>query len=88
LENPEVLPNAPLFVHRDNGDGTTDSFCRKCFITIASSQRKVDIECAEGNHKCDPMQLEYMESILNQVSRSDKKAAGARLVPEPCIQNQ
>jgi hypothetical protein len=88
LEYPEVLQNAPLFVHRDNEDGTIASFCRKCFMTIASSQRNVDIERAEGYHKCNPIQLEYVDSILNQALRSEKKAHGARLVTESYSQNQ
>jgi hypothetical protein len=49
------------------------SFCPKCFMTIASSQWDADLERAEGNHKCDPIQLEYLNGILSQVSKSNHK---------------
>jgi hypothetical protein len=42
-------------------------------MTIASSQWDADLERAEGNHKCDPIQLEYLNGILSQVSKSNHK---------------
>jgi hypothetical protein len=66
-----MLVNAPLFVHRDAADGTTASFCRKCFITVASSQREADLERAERNHECDPIELEYLDGILNRMPKGD-----------------
>jgi hypothetical protein len=71
MEYPEVFPDEPLFIHRGNRDGTTDSFCRKCFMTVASSQWEADLEPAESNHKCDPIQMEHLYGVLNQVSKSD-----------------
>jgi hypothetical protein len=65
------VSNEPLFVHRDNTDGTIVSFCRECFITVASSQWEADLECAEQNHKCDPIQLEYLDGIIHQKIKSD-----------------
>lgn len=55
----------PLYVHRNNADGTMDSFCRKCMITVASSQWEVELDRAEKKHLCDPVQLEYVQRILN-----------------------
>jgi hypothetical protein len=54
------------FVHRANADGTIDSFCRKCFMTIASSQWEADLERAESSHQCDPIQLEYVHGVLDR----------------------
>jgi hypothetical protein len=69
----EVLPNGPVFVHRANADGTTVSFCRRCFMTVASSQWEADLERGEGNHKCDPIELEFLDNVLNQISKSDRQ---------------
>jgi hypothetical protein len=54
------------FVHRANTDGTIDSFCRKCFMTIASSQWEADLERAESVHRCDPIQLEHVHDVLDR----------------------
>jgi hypothetical protein len=67
-----VSRDESLFVHRDNADGTIDSFCRKCFMTIASSQWEANLERAEQNHKCDPIHLELLSGILNQTSKSNR----------------
>jgi hypothetical protein len=60
-----VLTSHPLFVHRINADGSIDSFCRKCLITVASSPWEAELERAESKHGCDPLQLEYVAGILN-----------------------
>jgi hypothetical protein len=60
-----------LFVHRDKADGTIASFCRGCFMTVASSHWEAELERAENNHKCDPIQLAYLDAVLNQISESD-----------------
>ncbi len=56
----------PLFVHRTNADGTVDSFCRKCLMTIASSRWEAELERAESKHHCNPIQLQYVQEFLNQ----------------------
>jgi hypothetical protein len=65
LEYLAVLTADAPFVHRTNADGTIDSFCRKCFLTVASSQWEAELEHAESNHKCDPIHLEYMHRALD-----------------------
>ncbi len=60
------MPADVPFVHRDNADGMIDSFCRKCFVTVASSQWEADLERAEINHKCDPILLERLAEILGK----------------------
>jgi hypothetical protein len=67
----EVLTDGP-FVHRDKADGTTASFCRKCFMTVASSQWEADLVRAEHNHNCDPVELEYLSGTLRQKSGSER----------------
>lgn len=69
----------PIFAHRNNADGTIDSIYRKCFKTIASSQSKAELEHAERKHQCDPRRLEYLESILNRVSKGGRSEGFGRL---------
>lgn len=62
---PVVFTTQP-FVHRINADGSIDSFCRKCLVTIASSLWETELDGAEREHRCDPIQLEYVQGILNR----------------------
>jgi hypothetical protein len=45
------------FVRRANSDGTTDSICRECFVTVCTSARETELERAERGHICDPSAL-------------------------------
>ncbi len=47
-------PTEPNFVHRTNGDGTFDSICLKCFMTVATVKYQVDLKNVECEHACDP----------------------------------
>lgn len=42
------------FSHRPNWDGTFDSICRECFVTVATAKREADLEKPEKMHACDP----------------------------------
>ncbi len=46
------------FVHRLNLDGTVDSICRDCFVTVATSSFESTLEREERRHRCDPLLLE------------------------------
>ena len=45
--------HAVQFIHRFNEDGTVDSICRDCFVTIATEESASDLEREERKHKCD-----------------------------------
>lgn len=60
-----MLSSHSVFVHRRNADGTIVSFCRKCFVTVASSQSERELEPAESEHQCDPYRLESIAGILD-----------------------
>jgi len=45
-------PN-PKFIHLLNKDGTVDSICRHCFVTVATAHRKSDLESEERGHVCE-----------------------------------
>jgi hypothetical protein len=44
--------NHTLFPHRQNKDGTFDSICPKCFLTIAKAQAEVGLTEGEMSHVC------------------------------------
>ena len=54
-----VLTLPPFFPHRRNRDGSIDSICLKCLLTIASTRIEADLDLHDKNHVCMP-------SILSQ----------------------
>ncbi len=57
------------FVHRLNDDGTIDSICRECFVTVATAVSESALEREERKHICDPLLLErYKNSTHREYS--------------------
>ena len=54
-----VLTLPPFFPHRRNRDGSFDSICLKCLLTIATARKEADLHLQDRNHICVP-------SILSQ----------------------
>jgi hypothetical protein len=54
-----VLTLPPFFPHRRNRDGSFDSICLKCLLTIANARIEADLAAHDKYHVCDP-------SILSQ----------------------
>jgi hypothetical protein len=52
-----VAPHISQFVHRKNEDGTFDSICRSCFVTVATARFESELEGEEHDHICDPRDL-------------------------------
>jgi len=52
-----MLSSKPQFPHRHNNDGTYDSICDTCFITIARVKAEPDLIPFENRHVCDPVNL-------------------------------
>jgi hypothetical protein len=52
------------FIRRDNKDGTVDSVCRNCFVTIATARWKSDLEREESKHVCETYGLQRLH-VLN-----------------------
>ena len=46
------------FLCRLNEDGTMDSVCRQCFVTVATALSRSELEREERKHRCDPWLLE------------------------------
>jgi hypothetical protein len=40
------------FIHRLNDDGTTDSICSDCFVTVATAVSESILESEERKHSC------------------------------------
>ena len=53
---------------RQNPDGTTDSICRKCFVTVITAVRTTDLDRAEQDHTCDPSVLDYWRNLIDSNS--------------------
>jgi hypothetical protein len=45
------------FPHRMNKDGTIDSICPQCFVTIGCSTWEADLDRMEAAHICEPARL-------------------------------
>ena len=54
-----VFPSRPIpFAHRTNRDGTIDSICKTCFLTVGTAEEVDAFRGLESAHKCDmPLQF-------------------------------
>jgi hypothetical protein len=52
------------FIHRINGDGSIDSICRECFVTIATAYSRSELERDEQAHACEPVLLERYKKVM------------------------
>ncbi|MBS1804408.1 MAG: hypothetical protein JST28_13660 [Acidobacteria bacterium] len=69
------------FPHRINSDGTIDSICDQCFITVATSTHESDLAHLEAEHTCEPARFDYYhhESIASKrPPTSDRDHQSAR----------
>jgi hypothetical protein len=56
------------FKHRQNRNGTHDSICCICFLTVASTDEELGLRYFENTHACDPIQLYEVAEHSRQVS--------------------
>jgi len=54
----------PEFPHRNNRDGTYDSICPACLVTVASCKSEAGLLAYERKHVCDKATLTYLSSII------------------------
>lgn len=57
------------YAHRRNADGTTDSICRNCFITVITAIWEGDLTRAEHDHSCNPSVLDYWNKMKGERER-------------------
>ena len=48
------MADAMDFSHRQNPDGTVDSICRECFVTVGKAQDESELCRVERLHTCNP----------------------------------
>jgi hypothetical protein len=46
-------PGMPPFHYRNNADGTVDSICPLCFLTVARGKEANELRARELAHACD-----------------------------------
>ena len=56
------------FTHRQNEDGTFDSICLSCFLTVANAGSELQLEIFERRHVCDEMMLRHFEAMRVETS--------------------
>ena len=49
------------FPHRTNPDGTIDSICPHCYVTIGTAEWDSDLAAMEAAHLCDPALLKHYQ---------------------------
>lgn len=57
------------YARRQNANGTTDSICRHCFITVITASWEGELSRAEHDHTCDPMVLDYWSKMKEDDER-------------------
>jgi hypothetical protein len=76
-----LLPNLK-FAHRFVPEGTVESICARCFVTVASARTEADLAFKEARHVCDPILLSHYEffkkeprseTVSEQVRRDHKR---------------
>jgi hypothetical protein len=63
-------PKHLKFAHRFNPDGTVDSICPRCFVTVDSAARELDLVVNEEQHICDPFLVARYE-FFGKMLRSE-----------------
>jgi hypothetical protein len=48
------------FPHRHNEDGTFDSICPICFVTVATDESETKLRLYELAHVCNPLQVTWI----------------------------
>ena len=73
----------PDFVRRSNPNGTTDSICKSCFLTVATAMWEADLDSAERQHTCDPFRLSSLKKSVQRATggttESDKLRGPVRV---------
>lgn len=74
-------PYCSAFARRHNPDGTTDSICTRCFVTVASSRSEPDLEGEENRHVCNHQVLEYWRQLDTEGKRKQVTRSKSHTLP-------
>ena len=58
------------FAHRFTPEGTVESICPRCFVTVASAINEADLVVKEEQHVCDPVLVAHYE-FFKKMPRSE-----------------
>lgn len=61
------------FPHRFNRDGTVDSICPRCYVTVGSAAIEDGLKPMETAHVCNPERLAYYEEGRRQARKMPQK---------------
>ena len=67
------MPAERKYPHRVNLDGSWDSICARCFLTVAHCETESELAASEQKHVCDPTFLAGRRSFSK--SDSEQKAS-------------
>jgi hypothetical protein len=57
----------PYYGHRANADGTLESICPHCFVTIGKSVWEAELERMESLHSCAPDSIHHFKSRIDRL---------------------
>jgi hypothetical protein len=60
-------PTARQYAHRPNYDGTVDSICKSCYLTVARAYREADLAHLELRHICQPLERRRATRVVHRV---------------------
>jgi hypothetical protein len=60
-------PTARQYAHRPNYDGTVDSICKSCYLTVARAYREADLAHLELRHLCQPVERRRATRVAHRV---------------------
>lgn len=57
------------FVHRVQRNGTVDSICDQCFITVGTTAAESELQLLENAHICEPARIAYYHHVDLAIKR-------------------
>jgi hypothetical protein len=60
-------PAPGQYAHRRNYDGTLDSICKLCYLTVARAYRENDLLHLEVRHICQPVERRRATRIAHRI---------------------
>jgi hypothetical protein len=61
-----ALPLKPFYPHRQNGDGSYDTICPRCFATVAQAKTEAELLTFDEPHDCDITNLWYRGKMVDR----------------------
>ncbi len=60
-------PATSQYAHRPNHDGTLDSICKLCYLTVARAFREADLAHLELRHVCQPVERRRATRVAHRI---------------------